>query len=97
VASSNNSPVRALFYQELAARAGVPLLLSPQKDQFVTTAREKLRQFAHEIVVAKVETRLQNGIDDQIKGLFSRTVSVSRLPVSRMILRRAREEKRFVA
>jgi hypothetical protein len=94
VTNSNNSSMRAFFYLEIANRAGVPLLLSPEKDRFVTTAREKVRQIAHELVVAKVETQLQNGVDDQIKSLFSRTLSVSRLPVSRMILRRAKEEKR---
>jgi hypothetical protein len=44
---SNNSPARAFFYLELAARAGIPLLLSPQKDRSVNTNREKLRRFAH--------------------------------------------------
>jgi hypothetical protein len=94
VTNSNNSPARAFFYLELAERAGVPLLLSPQKDRCVTTGRDKLQQFAHELVVAKVETQLQGKIDDQVKGLFSRIVSVPLPPVSRMILRRAREEKR---
>jgi hypothetical protein len=91
---SNNSPARALFYLELAGRAGVPLLLSPQKDRWVTTGREKVRQFAHELVVSKVETQLQARIDDQITGLFSRTVSVPLAPVSRMILRRATDERK---
>ena len=94
VTDSNNSPVRALFYLELADRAGIPLLLSPQKDKCVTTYREKLRKFAHELVVAKVETQFQSKLDEQIKSLFARTWSVSLPPVSRMILRRAREELR---
>jgi hypothetical protein len=91
---SNNSPARAFFYLELAARAGIPLLLSPQKDRSVNTNREKLRQFAHELVIGKVETELRTKIDDQLKSLFSRSIAVPHLPVSRVILRRARREKR---
>lgn len=94
VTHSNNSPARAFFYLELAARAGIPLLLSPQKDLSVNTNREKLRRFAHELVIGKMETELQTKIDDQLKSLFSRTIAVPHLPVSRVILRRARQEKR---